>query len=86
MDSDITESELLNALHLEAAGGVDTGEGYTTRELMALTGWGEKKLLRTVEKMIIAGSMERLYVSRKSPLTEVTRGGINAYRPVASRD
>lgn len=80
---EITDAEIARDLN-EAVANAETDDAYTSDELIELTGWGKVKLLGVMKKLLRAGTWERLGVVRTSPLSGVTRRGVNAYRPVAS--
>ena len=80
---EITEGELFK--DLQEALGVDAEDGHTSQELADLMGWGQRKTLDVMKKLILAGSWQRVSVMRSSVLTDITRP-VNAYRPVAPSD
>ena len=80
---EITEAELLAALDAAMAVSED---GVTTREIKKATGWGVEKIHGALEHLIVSGAWEPVKVVRTSILTGITRGGVNAYRPVKASD
>ncbi len=81
---EITAAEL-SADFNEALEHIETEHGHTSQELADLMGWGQKKMLVAMKKLIIAGSWEYVSVRRTSVLTGVTRP-VNAYRLVKNSD
>ena len=82
MASSITEAEIFDALN-EALAGIESEDGYTSKELRKVTGWGEKRMLDALEALIVSGRWEPVKVVRTSTLTTITRP-VNGYRPVRS--
>ncbi len=79
---ELSEADLLADL-TEAMGDAKTEDGLTTRELRGITGWGEEKTYRIVEKLIVGGKWEAVKLQRTSRLDGVTRQVIG-FRPVRS--
>ena len=80
---EITEAEIFDELN-EAMGDIETGDGHTSPELRAITGWGNDKIRAALRALILAGTWEAVHVRRESPLRPGVVMPVCGYRPVQS--